>query len=87
MLNIPPNPSKQERGVQNHFSFAVEKIQPAAGRLRNNGLKSTDQPEIGRDGKWSYDIYDPDLTRIEFMEFKPVQAPCCNPYTGPQPKP
>lgn len=87
MLNIAPNANKQERGVQNHFSFAVEKIQPAAARLRSNGLKSTDQPEIGRDGKWSYDIYDPDLTRIEFMEFKPAQAPCCNPYTGLQPKP
>jgi hypothetical protein len=52
-----------------------------------HGLKSTDQPEIGRDGKWSYDIYDPDMTRVEFMEFKPAQPPCCNPYTGTHPKP
>jgi catechol 2,3-dioxygenase-like lactoylglutathione lyase family enzyme len=87
MLNVSPTADKQERGVQNHFSFAVEKIQSAAVRLRSHGLKSTDEPEIGRDGKWSWDIYDPDLTRIEFMEFAPAQPPCCNPYTGPQPKP
>jgi catechol 2,3-dioxygenase-like lactoylglutathione lyase family enzyme len=87
MLNISPKADKQERGVQNHFSFAVERIKPAVARLRNHGLKSTDEPEIGRDGKWSYDIYDPDLTRVEFMEFQPAQQPCCNPYTGPQPKP
>jgi catechol 2,3-dioxygenase-like lactoylglutathione lyase family enzyme len=87
MLNISPSADKQERGVQNHFSFAVERIKPTVARLRNHGLKSTDKPEIGRDGKWSFDIYDPDLTRVEFMEFQPAQPPCCNPYTGPQPKP
>jgi len=87
MLNISPRADKQERGVQNHFSFAVDKIQSAAARLRTHGLKSTDNPEIGRDGKWSWDIYDPDLTRIEFMEYKPAQPPCCNPYTADHPKP
>jgi len=87
MLNISPKADKQERGVQNHFSFAVDKIQSAAARLRTHGLKSTDNPEIGRDGKWSWDIYDPDLTRIEFMEFKPAQEPCCHPYTADHPKP
>jgi catechol 2,3-dioxygenase-like lactoylglutathione lyase family enzyme len=87
MLNISPTADKQERGVQNHFSFAVDKIQSAAARLRTHGLKTADKPEIGRDGKWSYDIYDPDLTRVELMEFQPAQPPCCNPYTGPQPKP
>jgi catechol 2,3-dioxygenase-like lactoylglutathione lyase family enzyme len=87
MLNIASNADHAERGVQNHLSFAVDKIQSAAARLRTHGLKSTDNPEIGRDGKWSYDIYDPDLTRVEFMEFTPAQAPCCNPYSGPQPKP
>jgi catechol 2,3-dioxygenase-like lactoylglutathione lyase family enzyme len=87
MLNIPSNADHNERGVQNHFSLAVDKIQSAAARLRTHGLKSTEQPEIGRDGKWSFDIYDPDMTRVEFMEYKPAQPPCCNPYTGPQPQP
>jgi catechol 2,3-dioxygenase-like lactoylglutathione lyase family enzyme len=87
MLNIPANADHNERGIQNHFSFAVEQIKPAVAHLRTHGLKSSDEPEIGRDGKWSFDIYDPDATRVEFMEFKPAQPPCCNPYTGPQPHP
>src|SRR6266576_3834792 len=48
-------------------------------------IPSTAEPEIGRDGKWSFDICDPDLTRVEFMEFKPAQPPCCNPYTASHP--
>jgi catechol 2,3-dioxygenase-like lactoylglutathione lyase family enzyme len=87
MLNVSPYADHNERGIQNHFSFAVEQIKPAATRLRMHGLKSTGQPEFGRNGKWSYDIYDPDMTRVEFMEFKPAQMPCCNPYTGTHPKP
>ena len=87
MLNISPAADKQERGVQNHFSFAVDRVKPSVARLRTHGLKTTDAPEIGRDGKWSFDIYDPDLTRVEFMEFKPAQEPCCHPYTADHPKP
>jgi len=33
------------------------------------------------------DLNDPDGTRVEFMEFKPVQEPCCSAYTGVQPTP
>ena len=45
-----------------------------------------DKPGIGRDGKWQYDVYDPDLTRIELMEPAPTKDPCGNPYTAPHPK-
>ena len=85
MLNISPTTDKQERGVQNHFSLPVEQIKSTVARLRTRGLRTTGEPEIGRDGKWSFDIYDPDLTRVEFMEFEPAQAPCCNPYTASHP--
>jgi len=78
MLNIPANADKKERGIQNHFSLGVLEIKPAYTRLRSHGLKTADddQPEIGRDG-----------TRVEFMEFKPAQQPCCHPYEAPHPKP
>jgi hypothetical protein len=49
-------------------------------------VQSKDLPEIGRDGKWSYDIYDPDGNRVEFMEFTPSQAPCCHAYTAAHPR-
>jgi hypothetical protein len=37
-------------------------------------------PKIGRDGKWQLNLYDPNLTRAELMEPKPVQPPCCSPF-------
>src|ERR1700730_1316105 len=87
MRNIPPTADHQELGVQNHFSLGVPDIQGAAARLRANGLVTKDAPEVGRDGKWSFDIYDPDANRVEFMEFKNAAEPCCHPYTAPHPKP
>ena len=36
-------------------------------------------PKIGRDGKWQLNLYDPNLTRVELMEPKPVETPCCSP--------
>ena len=87
MLNIPANADKQELGVQNHFSFGVKDVHAAAAELRARGLQKFDGPEVGRDGKDSLDAYDPDGTRVEIMEFAPVQKPCCHPYTADHPKP
>ena len=87
MLNIPSTADHKELGVQNHFSLGILSARAAIERVHAHGLKNTDEPEIGRDGKWAVDIYDPDATRVEFMEFGLAQAPCCNPYTAPHPKP
>ena len=89
MLNIPANADGKERGIQNHFSLGVLEVKSTFARLKAHGLKvqNDDRPEIGRDGKWSFDIYDPDWTRVEFMEFKPAGAPCCHPYEAAHPKP
>lgn len=87
MLNIPSNADHKELGVQNHFSLGVKDIKVTAAYLRSHGITNFDGPEIGRDGKWSLDAYDPDGTRIEFMEFAPAQKPCCHPYTAEHPKP
>ena len=87
MLNIPAKADAKERGVQNHFSLGVEEIQSAASQLNKKALQKLDGPEIGRDGKWSLNVYDPDGTRVEVMEFKPAKDPCCHPYTADHPKP
>ena len=87
MLNIPAKADHQELGVQNHFSFGVKDVHAAAAELRARGLQTFDGPEVGRDGKDSLDAYDPDGTRVEIMEFTPVQKPCCHPYTAGHPKP
>jgi len=91
MLNIASNADHQELGVQNHFCLGVPNMQKALEQLHKNGLPpdskfADDKSEIGRDGKWQFDIFDPDWTRIEFMEPTPAQDPCCNPYTAPHAK-
>jgi hypothetical protein len=62
-------------------------IEQAAYRLRKNGIELTEEPKIGRDGKRQLNLYDPDMTRVELMEFTPTEKPCCSEYTGPHPKP
>ncbi len=91
MLNIPANADHQELGVQNHFCLGVPNMERALDQLHKNGLSldskfADDKSEIGRDGKWQFDIFDPDLTRIELMEPGPTKEPCCNPYTAPHAK-
>ena len=87
MLNIPPDANHRLLGVMNHFALGVPDIHAAEQQLLKNGMKLTEQPQIGRDGKWQLNLYDPDDTRVELMEFTPVQKPCCAPITGPNPGP
>jgi catechol 2,3-dioxygenase-like lactoylglutathione lyase family enzyme len=87
MLNVPANADKHTLGVMNHIAVGVPDIHAAEQQLRTNGWSGTEQPKIGRDGKWQLNLYDPDGTRVELMEFTPVQKPCCSDYTGPHPKP
>jgi catechol 2,3-dioxygenase-like lactoylglutathione lyase family enzyme len=87
MLNVPANADKHTLGVMNHIALGVPDIHAAAKQLLTNGMKLTEEPQIGRDGKWQLNLYDPDDTRVELMEFTPVEKPCCSDYTGPHPKP
>ena len=74
-------------GVLNHIALGVPSISSAAQLLRSRGWKPSDKEkeQIGKDGKWQLNLYDRDGTRVELMEFTPVQTPCCSPYTGPHP--
>ena len=87
MLNIPDNADKRLRGIMNHIALGVGDIHAAQEQLRKNGAPLTEESKIGRDGKWQLNLYDPDGTRVEFMEFTPVQKPCCSEFTAPHPKP
>jgi len=78
MLNVH-NPTPKTLGVMNHLALGVENIQTAYHAILDHGYKPADPPKIGRDGKWQLNLYDPDLTRAELMEFKPTQTPCCSP--------
>jgi catechol 2,3-dioxygenase-like lactoylglutathione lyase family enzyme len=87
MLNISPDADKHTLGVMNHIALGVPDIHAVQKLLLTNGMKLTEEPKIGRDGKWQLNVYDPDDTRVEFMEFTPVEKPCCSEFTGPHPKP
>jgi catechol 2,3-dioxygenase-like lactoylglutathione lyase family enzyme len=87
MLKVPENASHKTLGVMNHIALGVPDIHAAREQLIKNGWTGTEEPKIGRDGKWQLNLYDPDETRVELMEFKPTQDPCCAPYTGPHPHP
>lgn len=87
MLGVSPNASHKTLGVMNHIALGVPDIHAAEQQLIKNGWKPTEEPKIGRDGKWQLNLYDPDETRVELMEFKPTKDPCCSTYTGPHPGP
>jgi catechol 2,3-dioxygenase-like lactoylglutathione lyase family enzyme len=74
-------------GVLNHLSLGVVSVKAAVDRLAAQGRLSArhDGPQMGRDGKWQANLYDPDGTRVELMEFQPVAEPCCSPFTAKSP--
>jgi catechol 2,3-dioxygenase-like lactoylglutathione lyase family enzyme len=87
MLRVSPDASHKTLGVMNHIALGVSDIHAAEDQLIKSGFKPTEEPKIGRDGKWQLNLYDPDETRVELMEFKPTKEPCCSPYTGSHPGP
>ncbi len=79
MLNVH-NPTPKQLGVMHHFALGVDKIQPGYQEVQSRGYQPAQPPKMGRDGKWQLNLYDPDYTRVELMEFKPSEAPCCSPF-------
>ncbi|MGO9274287.1 MAG: VOC family protein [Terriglobia bacterium] len=78
MLNVH-HPSPRTLGVMHHMSLGVPSVAEAYRTAVGRGYQSKEKPQIGRDGKWQYNLYDPDFTRVEVMEPKPVKKPCCSP--------
>jgi catechol 2,3-dioxygenase-like lactoylglutathione lyase family enzyme len=85
MLHVSPDANAHEIGIMNHIALGVADIQAARLKLLKNGGKPGEEPKLGRDGKWQLNLYDPDGTRVEFMEFTPKEKPCCSPFTGKHP--
>jgi len=87
MLHQSEHADLQLTGVMNHISLGVADIKKAQAMLEAHGWKphGDEQAQLGKDGKWQLNLYDPDFVRVELMEFKPVQKPCCSEFTGPHP--
>jgi catechol 2,3-dioxygenase-like lactoylglutathione lyase family enzyme len=90
MLYLPANPSLAQLGSANHLAPGVTSVAQLQAKLEARGWKPAPNknPQVlGVDGKMQLDLTDPDGTRIEFMEFLPVEKPCCSAYSGTQPSP
>jgi hypothetical protein len=87
MLHSSPSANLHDHGMMDHFSLGVVKIDDAVTKLAANHCEGANcsRTQLGRDGKMQLNVFDPDQTRVEFMEFKPVQEPCCSQFTGPHP--
>jgi catechol 2,3-dioxygenase-like lactoylglutathione lyase family enzyme len=87
---IPANISMRQLGVLDHFSIGIVNMENAVttlskeGRLKGNRYNG---PQIGRDGKWQFNVYAPNDARVELMEYTPVEKPCCSPFTAANPTP
>ncbi len=78
MLNVK-NPTPKTLGVMHHLALGVPSVDAGHKTLLGRDMPIAQPPKIGRDGKWQLNLYDPDLTRSELMEPKPVETPCCSP--------
>lgn len=89
MMESDGDISQRQFGVLDHLSIGVVNMEQAVTTLDREGrLNNPHTPmQIGRDGKWQYNLFDPDGTRLELMEFTPVEKPCCSPFTAPNPSP
>ena len=78
---------ERQLGVLNHFSIGVPNMEQAMTTLIGEDRLSPrhDGPSMGLDGKWQANLYDPDGTRVELMEFQPVTKPCCSAFTAESP--
>jgi catechol 2,3-dioxygenase-like lactoylglutathione lyase family enzyme len=87
MLNVKADADQHTMGVMNHISLGVRDIKEAQAKLELHGWKphGDEKAQMGRDGKWQLNLYDPDFTRIELMEFKPAEKPCCSEFQGEHP--
>lgn len=87
MLNIQPNATLKTIGVMDHMSLGTTKMTDVVAALQRNHCEGADctASKMGRDGKVQLNMYDPDLTRVEFMEFKPSGKVCCSPILGKAP--
>jgi catechol 2,3-dioxygenase-like lactoylglutathione lyase family enzyme len=87
MLNAGPDPSLHQTGVMDHFSLGVTRMDDAVAALARNHCEGPNctKTQMGRDGKVQLNLFDPDQTRVEFMEFAPAQEPCCSPFTAKHP--
>jgi catechol 2,3-dioxygenase-like lactoylglutathione lyase family enzyme len=76
------------KGILNHIALGTADFDGTVELLKTRGYTPTEEtkPQLGLDGKRQINLYDPDGTRVEIMDFAPYGKVCCSPYTGPHPQ-
>jgi catechol 2,3-dioxygenase-like lactoylglutathione lyase family enzyme len=84
---MPADMTPDRLGSMDHFSLGVHDMKATALILYDGDRipEHASGPKIGRDGKWQYNLFSPDGTRAEIMEFQPVGKPCCSAFTASSP--
>jgi catechol 2,3-dioxygenase-like lactoylglutathione lyase family enzyme len=89
---VPADMTQRELGVMDHFSIGVVSVPDAyqaliAGNRLDTGPggRHDAAPKIGLDGKYQFNMYDPDGIRTEVMNFHATDKPCCSPFTADDP--
>jgi catechol 2,3-dioxygenase-like lactoylglutathione lyase family enzyme len=84
---IPATVTQNDLGVMDHFSLGVVNIEKTVDLLyAGDRISPKHSPaQLGRDGKWQFNMYDPDGTRAELMEFQASVKSCCSQPTAADP--
>lgn len=85
---IPADMTQNQLGVLDHLSIGEASV-PDAYKVLDAGNRLTGRhdpaPKIGLDGKYQFNLYDPDGIRLELMDFHATGKPCCSPFTAEDP--
>ncbi|MGC9222344.1 MAG: VOC family protein [Terracidiphilus sp.] len=86
---VPAGMTQRELGVMDHFSIGVVSVPAVYQDLLVAGSRLEGRhdagPKIGLDGKYQFNLYDPDGIRAELMNFQATEKPCCSPFTAESP--
>lgn len=85
---IPAGMTQNHLGVLDHFSIGEVSV-PDAYQVLVKGdrldCRHDKAPQIGKDGKYQFNLYDPDGIRLETMNLHATEKPCCSPFTAADP--
>jgi catechol 2,3-dioxygenase-like lactoylglutathione lyase family enzyme len=87
MLSVKPDSNLHDHGMMDHFSLGIDRMDTVVKSLAANHCEGPNcaKTQMGRDGKVQLNLFDPDQTRVEFMEFTPSGTTCCTAFTGTHP--
>jgi catechol 2,3-dioxygenase-like lactoylglutathione lyase family enzyme len=86
---IPATISQRQLGGLDHLCIGVVSVDAAYKILEDgNRLTGVHDPhtQIGKDGKGQFNLFDPDGTRLELMNFHATEKPCCSPLMADDPE-